>query len=93
MFDEVHLRELYKVSNNLTRENVGDSMVHAVAFRSLIVDPRNKDIADRMMNVIRAFARDADIVTRMKQVERGGWYPVKQYDASPGMPSGAGASG
>ncbi len=62
MFDEVHLRELYKISNNLTRENIGDSMAHAVVFRSLIVDPRNKDIADRMMNVIRAFARDVDIV-------------------------------
>jgi len=42
------------------------------------------------------------VVTKMKQVGRplryaagwyGGWYPVKQLDASPGMPTGARASG
>jgi hypothetical protein len=43
-------------------------------------------------------ASGARCVTKMKQVGRplryaagwyGGWYPVKQFDTSPGMPTGA----
>jgi len=46
-----------------------------------------------LLNRAESHTSAARFVTKMKQVGRGGWYPVKQSDATPGMPTGAGASG
>ena len=61
MFDEIHLKELLQVSNNLTHDNIGDAMLHALLLKAVIVSPVNQDRASRIMEVIRDYARKADL--------------------------------
>ncbi len=61
MLDNIHLRELLLVSNNLTPDNVGDSMMRAVVLKAAIADPVGKARADQIIERIRAYARSADI--------------------------------
>ncbi len=61
MLDNIHLRELLLVSNNLTQNNIGDSMMRAIVLKAVMADPVDKARADQIVERIRAYARSADI--------------------------------
>jgi len=61
MFDDSHLNDLMQISNSLSRDNVGDSMLRASQIGSIIDDPVIKARADTLLDKIRDFARGADI--------------------------------
>lgn len=61
MLDDTHLRELVLVSNNLSHDNIGDAMVHAIILKAAMLAPMNQMRADETMEKIRAYARSADI--------------------------------
>ena len=61
MLDDTHLKQLLLVSNNLTHDNIGDSMMRAIVLKAIMLDPVNKAKADEMVEKIRAYARSAEI--------------------------------
>ena len=61
MLDDAHLNDLLKISNSLSRDNIGDAMLRASLINSITVDSAIKIRADETLNKIRNFARDADI--------------------------------
>jgi len=61
MFDSYHLADLMRLPTSLSKDNVGDAMIRAVALKSIIADPRGKIKADEILETIRNFARSADI--------------------------------
>ena len=60
-FDNTPLKELGKIVGNLTQDNIDDSMIRAIALRSIILEPALKSGADESLDRIRAFTRNADI--------------------------------
>ena len=61
VFDDVHLRELIAISNNMNHDTIGNAMTRAIALRSLILDPTLKAKSDEIMDKIRGFTRKADV--------------------------------
>ncbi len=61
MLDDTHLKQLLLVSNTLTHDNIGDSMMRAIVLKAAMLDPVNMATADKMVEKVRAYARSADI--------------------------------
>jgi len=56
---------LIQIGETLTQDNVGDAMLRAVVIKALITNPDNLVVSDRIMEMIRGFARGADIGWRV----------------------------
>lgn len=63
--DEIHLNVLEGIASNLTRDNIGESMERAIVIQAVMADFVNKSIAEKTLNVIRAYARNAEIGWRI----------------------------
>jgi len=61
LLDSEYLQELVQISNTLTRDNIGDSMMHAIAFKAAIVNREILVVSDSLLEKVRNFARGADI--------------------------------
>lgn len=64
-FDDTPFRELVSIGGNLNKDTIGDSMMRAIALRSIILDPFLRAKADEILDRIRAFTRDADLGWRI----------------------------
>jgi len=60
MLDNVNLREIKKISNSLTKDNIGDSLERAIVLQAAILNPSVRSEAIRELDKIRVFARQAD---------------------------------
>jgi hypothetical protein len=61
LLDNIHLQDLIRISEEVTRDNVGDIMSRAVVYKGAIANLDNLIVADRIFEKIRSFARKADI--------------------------------
>ena len=61
MLDNSHLHELMQISDNLTHDNIGDSMMQAIVIKAAIGNPEILITSDRLLEKLRSFARGADI--------------------------------
>lgn len=60
-FDDLPLKELLALSNNLSQDTIGDTMIRAIELRKIVLESHNKTLADNSLDKIRAYARNADI--------------------------------
>src|SRR6185503_14217102 len=61
MLDDTHLKELLLVLNNLTHDNVGNSMMRAMVLKAAMLDSAYKATADELIDKIMDYARSAEI--------------------------------
>ncbi len=81
MFDTSHLADLTQILRTLNKDNVGEAMIRASAFRSIIVDPVAIEKAEQILNAIRSFARKADMGWKVFEAPIIPEYTLKETQA------------
>lgn len=61
MLDATHFRDLLQIAKSLSKDNVGDAIVSASVYRSVLTDSDLKIRADEILKRIRDYSRGADV--------------------------------
>jgi len=61
LLDDTHLQDLIQISGKLTRDNIGDVMLRAIADKAAIIDLEILVASDRIVEKLRDYVRNADI--------------------------------